>query len=48
MPTFVTGSYSMNVPYSGFSRAGGFAASVGLMVIAGIVLSLAFKRRDWM
>jgi magnesium transporter len=38
----------MNVPYPGFSRQGGFAASIAIMVIAGIVLYLIFKRKDWL
>jgi magnesium transporter len=38
----------MNVPYPGFSRQDGFAASVALMAIAGVVLYVIFKRRDWL
>jgi magnesium transporter len=48
VPTFITGFYGMNVPYPGFSRQGGFAASIAIMVIAGFVLYLVFKRRDWL
>jgi magnesium transporter len=48
VPTFITGFYGMNVPYPGFSREDGFAASVALMVIAGTVLYTVFKRKDWL
>jgi magnesium transporter len=48
VPTFITGFYGMNVPYPGFSHQDGFAASVGLMAVAGIVLYIIFKRKDWL
>ena len=48
VPTFITGFYGMNVPYPGFSRQDGFAASVALMAVAGLVLYIIFKRRDWL
>jgi magnesium transporter len=48
VPTFITGFYGMNVPYPGFSRQDGFAASVALMAVAGVVLYVIFKRRDWL
>ena len=48
VPTFITGFYGMNVPYPGFSRQAGFAASIAIMVIAGIVLYIIFKRKDWL
>jgi magnesium transporter len=48
VPTFITGFYGMNVPYPGFSRGDGFAASVALMAVAGLVLYIIFKRRDWL
>ena len=48
VPTFVTGFYGMNVPYPGFSRQVGFAASIAIMVIAGFVLYIIFKRKDWL
>jgi magnesium transporter len=38
----------MNVPYPGFSRQAGFAASVAIMILAGIVLYIIFRRRDWL
>jgi len=36
----------MNVPYPGFSRQAGFAASIAIMVIAGLVLYIVFKRKE--
>ena len=48
VPTFITGFYGMNVPYPGFSRQDGFAASIAIMVIAGLVLYIVFKRKDWL
>ena len=48
VPTFITGFYGMNVPYPGFSRQDGFATSIAIMVVAGIVLYLIFKRKDWL
>ena len=48
VPTFITGFYGMNVPYPGFSRQAGFAASIAVMVIAGLVLYIIFKRKDWL
>jgi len=48
VPTFITGFYGMNVPYPGFSRQAGFATSVAIMVVAGIVLYIIFRLRDWL
>jgi magnesium transporter len=48
VPTFITGFYGMNVPYPGFSRRVGFAASVTIMVVAALVLYNVFKRKDWL
>ena len=48
VPTFITGFYGMNVPYPGFSRSAGFTTSVGVMILAGMVLYIIFKRRDWL
>ena len=48
VPTFITGFYGMNVPYPGFSREAGFATSIAIMVIAGLVLYIVFKRKDWL
>jgi len=48
VPTFITGFYGMNVPYPGFSHAAGFAASVAIMIIAGVLLYVVFRRKDWL
>ncbi len=48
VPTLVTGFYGMNVPYPGFSRQVGVISSVAIMIIAGLVLYLIFKRKDWL
>ncbi len=48
VPTLVTGYYGMNVPYPGFAKPAGFALSVAVMVVAGLVLYLVFKRKDWL
>ena len=48
VPTFITGFYGMNVPYPGFSDHYGFAASVAIMVIAGLILYVIFRRKDWL
>jgi magnesium transporter len=48
VPTFITGFYGMNVPYPGFSRAAGFAASVAIMLISGLALYIVFRRKDWL
>ena len=48
VPTAITGFYGMNVPYPGFSEKAGFAASVATIVLAGLVLYLIFKRKDWL
>jgi magnesium transporter len=48
VPTFVTGFYGMNVPYPGFSRTAGLFAAVGIMLAAGALLYLVFKRKDWL
>jgi magnesium transporter len=48
VPTFITGFYGMNVPYPGFSRQAGFITSIAVMIIAGIVLYIIFKRKDWL
>jgi Mg2+ and Co2+ transporter CorA len=43
----------MNSPHAsltstGFSREVGFGASCGLMVLAGIILYVVFRRKDWL
>jgi magnesium transporter len=48
VPTFITGFYGMNVPYPGFSHTPGLIASVLFMIVAGVVLYFAFKRKDWL
>jgi magnesium transporter len=48
VPTFITGFYGMNVPYPGFSRQAGFAASIAVMAVAGLVLYIIFRRKDWL
>ena len=48
VPTLITGYFGMNVPYPGFSEKAGFAASVATIVLAGLVLYLIFKRKDWL
>jgi magnesium transporter len=48
VPTFVTGYFGMNVPYPGFSEKAGFDISVAIMIVAGLVLYLLFKRNDWL
>ena len=47
VPTAVTGFYGQNVPYPGFSNAGGFWMSTGLIVVLSLALYVAFRRRDW-
>ncbi len=48
VPTFVTGFYGMNVPYPGFGRLSGVGIAAGIMVGAGAILYVIFKRRDWL
>jgi magnesium transporter len=48
VPTFVTGFYGMNVPYPGFSHAVGFAASIAIMIVAGVTLYIVFRINDWL
>jgi magnesium transporter len=48
VPTFITGFYGMNVPYPGFSDRYGLIASVAIMIIAGSVLYIVFRRKDWL
>jgi magnesium transporter len=36
------------VPYPGFSKEIGFAVSVAVMVVAGLVLYAVFRRKDWL
>jgi magnesium transporter len=48
VPTLITGYFGMNVPYPGFSQKAGFDASLITMVLAGLILYLVFKRKDWL
>ncbi len=48
VPTFITGFYGMNVPYPGFSKPVGFAASITVMIVSGLVLYHVFRRRGWL
>jgi magnesium transporter len=47
VPTAVTGYFGQNVPYPGFGQWWGFLLSVGVMVAAGGILYLVFKRKNW-
>jgi magnesium transporter len=38
----------MNVPYPGFGKMAGFVLSVAVIILAGLVLYLTFKRKDWL
>ena len=48
VPTFITGFYGMNVPYPGFSKHTGLLSSIAIMIIAGLVLYVVFKRKNWL
>jgi len=48
VPTFITGIYGMNVPYPGFIKPVGLATSIAIMITAGLVLYVTFKRKDWL
>jgi magnesium transporter len=48
VPTLITGFYGMNVPYPGFGKPAGFALSIAVLVGAGLVLYMIFKRKDWL
>ena len=48
VPTLITGYFGMNVPYPGFGERAGFAVSIATIVLAGLVLYLIFKRKDWL
>jgi magnesium transporter len=48
VPTLITGFYGMNVPYPGFARDWGVAASVVLIFGLSGWLYVQFKRRDWL
>ena len=45
----ITGFYGMNVPYPGFGHTGrASSTSVAIIVLAGLILYLVFKRNDWL
>lgn len=48
VPTAITGFYGQNVPYPGFGRTAGFAASSAVIIVLMVVLYLMFRRRDWL
>jgi len=48
VPTFVTGVYGMNVPYSGFGKAWGVVAAFLIMAVTSFSLYLVFKAKDWL
>jgi magnesium transporter len=48
VPTLITGFYGMNVPYPDFGKLAGFVTSMGIMLAAGIILYVVFKRKDWL
>ena len=47
VPTAVTGWYGQNVPYPGFQSAAGVLTSAAIILIASVLLYIAFKRRGW-
>jgi len=47
VPTAVTGYFGQNVPYPGFNEWWGFLVSSGVIVLAGAILYLVFKRKNW-
>jgi magnesium transporter len=48
VPTFITGFYGMNVPYPGFSERVGEICAFAIMIIAGFILYVVFRRKDWL
>jgi magnesium transporter len=48
VPTFITGFYGMNVPYPGFSERAGEICAFSIMIIAGFILYVVFRRKDWL
>ena len=48
VPTLITGFFGMNVPYPGFGEKAGLAASIAIIALAGLLLYLVFKRKDWL
>jgi len=48
VPTAITGFYGQNVPYPGFGKEWGFAASVVILLACAGFLYVSFRRRDWL
>jgi len=48
VPTAITGFYGQNVPYPGFGKEWGFAASVVVLLACAGFLYVSFRRRDWL
>jgi magnesium transporter len=48
VPTAVTGFFGMNVPYPGFGKDSGLAASVLLMLSIAVALYAIFARKKWL
>ncbi len=47
VPTAITGYFGQNFKFIGFGTSWGAWLSVGLIVVASVVLYLSFKKRDW-
>ena len=48
VPTLITGFFGMNVPYPGFGEKAGLAACIATIALAGLLLYLIFKGKDWL
>ncbi|GIH97275.1 magnesium transporter CorA family protein [Planobispora siamensis] len=48
VPTLITGFYGQNVPYPGSGEPLGFWSSTILIILGGLLLYRAFKKRDWL
>ena len=48
VPTLITGYYGMNVEYPGFGTHWGVIVSTVVMIVAAVLLWIAFRRRDWL
>jgi magnesium transporter len=47
VPTAITGFYGENVPYPGFGKHWGFVTSIVVLIVTGVALYIAFRKRDW-
>jgi magnesium transporter len=47
VPTAITGFYGQNVPYPGFGHLSGLYTSSAIIIVGGVILYIAFKRKDW-